>query len=250
MTERSGSGPGAPTSGDGERLARPLAIRPPDRRHQRRWVPVVAGWLALLIGLADVIEGAVPSLYAHYRLHRIFDLAPGTLTNLTRTADVLTGLLLLMLSHGLRRRKRRACRAVILLLIASAVIHLAHYPHIGRAIVTAGLLAVLVFYRREFYAVGDPRTRWRALAVLGGLVLADIAIGLSYITLVRGLQSDYSLTQRGQSVIYGLFGFSGPVQFRPEARGDLFDLLTSALGLFTLIAAAYMFLRPAEPAGG
>jgi lysyl-tRNA synthetase, class II len=249
MTERSGSGPGAPTSGDGERLARPLAIRPPDRRHQRRWVPVVAGWLALLIGLADVIEGAVPSLYAHYRLHRIFDLAPGTLTNLTRTADVLTGLLLLMLSHGLRRRKRRACRAVILLLIASAVIHLAHYPHIGRAIVTAGLLAVLVFYRREFYAVGDPRTRWRALAVLGGLVLADIAIGLSYITLVRGLQSDYSLTQRGQSVIYGLFGFSGPVQFRPEARGDLFDLLTSALGLFTLIAAAYMFLRPAEPAG-
>ncbi len=249
MTERSGSGPGAPTSGDGERLARPLAIRPPDRRHQRRWVPVVAGWLALLIGLADVIEGAVPSLYAHYRLHRIFDLAPGTLTNLTRTADVLTGLLLLMLSHGLRRRKRRACRAVILLLIASAVIHLAHYPHIGRAVVTAGLLAVLVFYRREFYAVGDPRTRWRALAVLGGLVLADIAIGLSYITLVRGLQSDYSLTQRGQSVIYGLFGFSGPVQFRPEARGDLFDLLTSALGLFTLIAAAYMFLRPAEPAG-
>ena len=249
MTERSGSGPGAPTSGDGERLARPLAIRPPDRRHQRRWVPVVAGWLALLIGLADVIEGAVPSLYAHYRLHRIFDLAPGTLTNLTRTADVLTGLLLLMLSHGLRRRKRRACRAVILLLIASAVIHLAHYPHIGRAVVTAGLLAVLVFYRREFYAVGDPRTRWRALAVLGALVLADIAIGLSYITLVRGLQSDYSLAQRGQSVIYGLFGFSGPVQFRPEGHGDLFGLLTGALGLFTLIAAAYMFLRPAEPAG-
>ena len=212
-------------------------------------MPVVAGWLALLIGLADVIEGAVPSLYAHYRLHRIFDLAPGTLTNLTRTADVLTGLLLLMLSHGLRRRKRRACRAVILLLIASAVIHLAHYPHIGRAVVTAGLLAVLVFYRREFYAVGDPRTRWRALAVLGGLVLADIAIGLSYITLVRGLQSDYSLMQRGQSVIYGLFGFSGPVQFRPETRGDLFGLLTGALGLFTLIAAAYMFLRPAEPAG-
>jgi lysyl-tRNA synthetase class 2 len=126
MTERSGPGPGAPTSGDGERPAGPVAIRPPDRRHQRRWVPVVAGWLALLIGLADVIEGAVPSLYAHYRLHRIFDLAPGTLTNLTRTADVLTGLLLLMLSHGLRRRKRRACRAVILLLIASAVIHLAH----------------------------------------------------------------------------------------------------------------------------
>ena len=212
-------------------------------------MPVVAGWLARLIGLADVIEGAVPGLYAHYRLHRIFDLAPGTLTNVTRTADVITGLLLLMLSHGLRRRKRRACRAVMLLLGAGVIIHLAHYPHLGRAFVTAVLLAALVYYRREFYAVGDPRTRWRALAVLGGLVLADIAIGLSYITLARGLSSDYSVMQRGQSVIYGLFGFSGPVQFRPESHGDLFGLLTSALGLFTLIAAAYMFLRPAEPAG-
>jgi lysyl-tRNA synthetase class 2 len=249
MTERSGPGPAAPTSGDDDRFARRFAIRPPDRRHQRRWVPVVAGWLALLIGIADVIEGAVPSLYAHYRLHRIFDLAPGTLTNVTRTADVITGLLLLMLSHGLRRRKRRACRSVILLLGASTVLHLAHYPHIGRAIVTAALLVVLLCYRREFYAVGDPRTRWRTLAVLGWLVLADLAIGLSYITLVRGLKSDYSVMQRGQSVIYGLFGFSGPVQFQPESRGDLFGLLTSALGLFTLIAAAYMFLRPAEPPG-
>jgi lysyl-tRNA synthetase, class II len=249
MTERSGPGPAAPTSGADERSAKPFATRPPDRRHQRRWVPVAAGWLALLIGLADVIEGAVPSLYAHYRLHRIFYLAPGTLTNLTRTADVITGLLLLMLSHGLRRRKRRACRAVILLLGASVVIHLAHYPHIGRAVLAAALLAVLVFYRREFYAVGDPRARWRALAVLGGLVLADIAIGLTYITLARGLRSDYSVMQRAQSVVYGLFGFSGPVQFRPEGHGDLFGLLTGALGLFTLIAIAYMFLRPAEPAG-
>jgi lysyl-tRNA synthetase, class II len=249
MAEGSGPSPEAPTAGDGSRTGKPLAIRPPDRRHQRRWVPVVAGWLALVIGIVDIVEGGVPSLYAHYRLHGLGDLAPGTLINLTRTADVITGLLLLMLSHGLRRRKRRACRAVILLLTASVVIHLVHYPHIGRAVATAALLAVLVFYRREFYAVGDPRTRWRALAVLGALVVADIAIGLSYITLARGLSSDYSVMQRAQSVIYGLFGFSGPVQFTPESKGDLFGLLTGALGLFTLIAAAYMFLRPAEPAG-
>jgi len=249
MAEGSGPGPATPTAGGGSRTGKPLAIRPPDRRHQRAWVPVVAGWLALVIGIVDIVEGGVPSLYAHYRLHGLGDLAPGTLSNLTRTADVITGLLLLMLSHGLRRRKRRACRAVILLLTASVVIHLVHYPHIGRAVVTAALLAVLVFYRREFYAVGDPRTRWRALAVLGALVMADIAIGLSYIILVRGLKTDYSVMQRGRSVIYGLFGFSGPVQFQPENRGDLFGLLTGALGLFTLIAAAYMFLRPAEPAG-
>jgi lysyl-tRNA synthetase class 2 len=249
MTERSGPAQALPATGGEARPARPSAARPPDRRHQRRWVPVAAGWLALLIGLADVIEGAVPGLYAQYRLHRIGDLAPGTLTNLTRTADVIIGLLLLMLSHGLRRRKRRACQAVTLLLGASVVIHLAHYPLIGRAVVTAALLVVLVCYRREFYAVGDPRTRWRALAVLGWLVLADLVIGLTFLTLTRGLRADYPLMLRGQSVIYGLFGFSGPVQFGPEGHGDLFDVLTSALGLFTLVATAYVFLRPAEPAG-
>jgi lysyl-tRNA synthetase class 2 len=37
------------------------------------------------------------------------------------------------------------------------------------------------------------------------------------------------------------------VRFVPEARSDLFDLLTSALGLFTLVVTAYMFLRPARP---
>src|SRR6266542_2431010 len=135
MTERSGSGQAPPATGGEARPARPSVARPPDRRHQRRWVPVAAGWLALLIGLADVTEGAVPGLYAHYRLHRIGDLAPGTLTNLTRTADVIIGLLLLMLSHGLRRRKRRACQAVTLLLGASVVIHLAHYPLVATAFV-------------------------------------------------------------------------------------------------------------------
>jgi lysyl-tRNA synthetase class 2 len=50
-----------------------------------------------------------------------------------------------------------------------------------------------------------------------------------------------------QEVIYGLVGVSGPVQWVPESRGDLFNLLTSALGIFTLLVAAYLFLRPAEP---
>jgi len=48
-------------------------------------------------------------------------------------------------------------------------------------------------------------------------------------------------------VITGLVGVSGPVQWTPEARGDLFNILTSALGIFTLIVTAYLFLRPAEP---
>jgi lysyl-tRNA synthetase, class II len=226
--------------------------RPPDRRHQRRWVPATAGWLCLLIGLADIVRVVLPGVYQHAHLHGISHYVPGTLTNVAHTLDVLTGLLLLMLSHALRRRKRRAWQAVTLLLALTVVVHLMHLP-LGVpavAVVAAVVLAALLYFRDEFYAVGDSRTRWRALAVFAGLAVADVAIGLTYILLARGLARDYSLTLRIQHVLYGLVGVTGPVQFAPESRSDLFDILTTSLGLFTLVVTAYLFLRPAKVTAG
>jgi lysyl-tRNA synthetase class 2 len=211
-------------------------------------VPIVAGWLALLIGLADIIEGARPALY-QAKLHRLAQIAPGTLSNLSRTADVIIGLLLLMLSHALRRRKKRAWQAVMLLLLSSVLLHvLVHYRHIGPAVVAGALLLILAFFRREFYAVGDRRTRWQALWALIGLAIADVIIGLAYISLARGLMTNYSLGQRVQSVLYGLVGVSGPVRFVHDTHNDRFGFLTGGLGLFTLIVTAYLFLRAARPA--
>src|SRR5712691_6498341 len=71
------------------------AARPPDRRHQRRWVPVTAGLLALLIGLAYIIEGfRTRVLYSrlNHPLHRLTEIAPGLLSILPRVADVIIGL--------------------------------------------------------------------------------------------------------------------------------------------------------------
>src|SRR5215469_5132482 len=151
MTERSGPDTATPEQ---------PAARPPDRRHQRRWVPVTAALLALLIGLAYVIEGfRTRVLYRHleHPLHRLTEIAPGVLTIVPRIADVVIGLLLLMLSHGLRRRKRRAWEGVVLLLAASVVIHfLPVGKHLIGAIPAVVLLAILCYYRKEFYAVGDP----------------------------------------------------------------------------------------------
>jgi lysyl-tRNA synthetase class 2 len=169
------------------------------------------------------------------------------MTNVTSTATVIIGLLLLMLSHGLRRRKRRAWQAVTVLLAFSVVIHAVHAPYRGQGIAAAIVLGVLLFFRDEFYAMGDPRTRWRAAGVFAGLVVADVAIGLTYMLLARRLAMDYSLWQRSVHVVYGLVGISGPVRFVPDARADLFNLLTSTLGVFTLLVTAYLFLRPAEP---
>ena len=232
--------------GDRAEHSRPQPGRGPDRRQNRRWVPITAGWLALLIGLADVVSAVIPRLQLVHRLHRIMPFVPGVLTNVTFTADVIIGLLLLMLSHGLRRRKRRAWQATCLLLGFSVLIHLVHAPSIAPGAVSAILLAGLVLYRDEFYAVGEPRTRWLAVRVFVCLLIADVAIGLTYMLLVHNLAHNYSVWQRIVHTTYGLVGVSGPVQFVPEGRSDFFNILTSSLGVFTLLVTVYLFLRPAK----
>ena len=218
---------------------------PVDRRHQHAWVPASAALLTLLIGLSDILALFRPDLV--YRLHKINYLVPGTLTTVTRSAEVIIGLMLLMLAHGLRRRKRRAWQAVAALLAFDIAIHVTNAHRMTTTIIAAVLLVALLYFREEFYAEGDRRTRWRALWVFAGLIVADVVIGCTYILLAKGLQANYSFSQRVQEVIYGLVGVSGPVQWVPEARGDLFAIFTSALGIFTLVVTVYLFLRPAEP---
>jgi lysyl-tRNA synthetase, class II len=213
-----------------------------DRRRHHVWVPRTAALLTALVGLSDIFAIFRPDL--QNKLHRY--LVPGILSNVTRTADVLIGLLLLLLAHGLRRRKRRAWQAVIALSAFDIAIHFARH-RIPTAIVAIVLCAALIYFREEFYAEGDQRTRWRAAWVFGVLVVADVVIGLTYMLLARGLVMDYSFGTRVEETLYGLVGVSGPVQWVPEARGDLFSIFTGALGLFTLVVTAYLFLRPAEP---
>jgi lysyl-tRNA synthetase, class II len=277
MTDNSGPEPGEPLTGDtaqdtsvraeskavavdlpgkppAEPQQAPQSPRPPDRRHQRRWVPVVAALLCLLIGLYYVIEGfRTHIIYSHLKhpLHKLTEIAPGLLTIVPRVADVIIGLLLLMLSHGLRRRKRRAWEGVMLLLALSVISHAvqAGREHIVPIAITLAVLVVLWLYRKEFYAGGDPRTRWRAGWVFGGLVVTDVIIGLVYIAVTHGLAASYSFPQRLQSVIFGLAGVGGPVNFTSETRSDLFAFLMGGLGLFTVIVVGYLFLRPARREG-
>ena len=215
---------------------------------QRTWVPGVTALLSLLIGLSDIIAIFRPTW--HDKLHHIDAFVPGTLTNVTVSAYAIIGLLLLLLSHGLRRRKRRAWQAVVALLAFDIVIHFVHTTtHHERiyasAVVSVVLLAALLYFHDQFYAVGDPRTRWTALWVFIGLLIADIAIGLGYQGLGH-LATNYSFSARVQDVILQLVGTTGSVRWLDDHRGDSYQLLTSALGVFTLLTTLYLFLRPAQ----
>ena len=242
---------------------RAAGVRTVDRRQQHRWVPVTAGLMMFLLGLADVTLGlTAPTNDLHARLQRLPVVVPGTVAVLTRTADIIIGLLLLMLSYGLRRRKHRAWQEVMALLIISALISLAHAiylvgHHRDTAIgVDIGfvILALLIvagaYFRTEFYAVGDPRTRWRALTALIGLLAADLIIGVGYLSGPADLSASHSFADRLQTALYGLVGVGGPVPFAShDIHGDFFYLLMGALGFVTVVVSAFLFLRPARPEG-
>jgi len=220
--------------------------RPPKDAKRLTWIPAVASLLAFLIGISDILAVFKPGL--HEKLHKVNAVVPGTLTNVTRTSDVIIGLLLLMLARGLRRRKRRAWQAVLVLLAFDVIVHFMHFPRVVSVsgIVAIVLLAVLLYRHEDFYAVGDPRTRRTVVQVFIGLVVMDFAIGLGYLAL-GPLAGDYTVPQRLQDVLYELVGVYGPVQWASDSHGDLYHLLTSTLGAFTLVATIYVFLRSAQP---
>ena len=205
---------------------------------------MVSGWLVLLIGLNNVLGGIAPRW--HHRWLEFSEVLPGTVTDVAWVFVVFTGLLLLMLARALRRRKRRAWQAVVVLLTISTVLHLVKDLSLVEASVSATMLAVLVWYRGEFFAVGDPRTRWRALYAGVLLTIGGFAIGLLFLEVnSRELVGGHDLTSRIQAIGLGMVGLNGPVRFASERWQDMFGFALGAFGFFTAVTVVYLFLRPA-----
>ena len=227
-----------------------------ERRSHRRWVPLVAGVLTFLLGVRDIAMVVRPHLWERVKV--INHVLPGKVNpavvhGAVGAALVVAGALLILLSHALRRRKRRAWRAVVAVLLVTATLHLLHGPFTWRETVDwlpldAVFVIALVLYRREFFAVGDPRTRWLALWAFLGLTAGSFVLGSLFIEVrpneVVGTAGFLTVAQH---VLYGLVGVSGPIHFRGDRTGDLITLTLGTLGGFTALTTVYLLFRPAEP---
>jgi lysyl-tRNA synthetase class 2 len=213
---------------------------------KRPWIPALAGYASLLVGLLDIVKALAPRLQ-HTRMGQWSDLLPGIATTVARATSLVVGIMLVMTAHALRRRKVRAWRAVVVLLPVSAVMGFIHLRPVT-ATISLALLAVLVAGRGEFYALSDPRSRWRALWNL--LVLGAIDIGLGYV-IVGARQGAVvgrpGVLDRLEHVALGLVGIEGPVTFTVERVSDLVYFCLVALGTLTAVTTLYLALRPERP---
>ncbi|WP_190213826.1 phosphatidylglycerol lysyltransferase domain-containing protein [Kitasatospora indigofera] len=213
----------------------------------RAWLPGAVGYACLLIGLLDVASAVFPKL-RRTRMHSFAGQLPGGTTTLAAVGTLMVGLLLVLLAHALRRRKQRAWRAVCVLLPIGAALHILRWHQIGPAVVSLVLLAVMLVHRGEFYAKADPRTRWRAVANLIVMGTVSVLLGLLIVSVRWKAEiHDPSMLDRLQHVVYGLFGFEGPIDYNSDRISDLVAYLLGALGLVTAGTTTYLALRPERP---
>jgi lysyl-tRNA synthetase class 2 len=204
----------------------------------------VIALLTGLLGLVDIVSAVTPE-----RSRRITELTrdlPVSVVHAASAGAVIAGILLIMLAHGLRRRKRRAWRAAVVLLIASSVLHIAKGLDVEEAVGTLVLAVIIVLLHREFYAAGDPRTRWSAPVALATMFILSCVLGMIML-FAQGVQGAPSLWSRFREVLYGLVGLSGPLHYTRDSTADVVFFILLGLGLATVLLPTYLLLRSPEP---
>jgi lysylphosphatidylglycerol synthetase-like protein (DUF2156 family) len=166
-------------------------VHPLVKPKPRPWIPRAAGIACYLIGLLDIIYALFPAFRNTKQIrsvsaHDVSHFVPGLEINpYGVAASLIIGVLLVLLAHGLRRRKHRAWMGVVGLLVLTLAAHLVAFDghFVPRAtgdgvVFPIVVLVLLVVYRNEFYALSDPRSRWRAIWTFFCLLIIDLGLGL------------------------------------------------------------------------
>ncbi|MET7270368.1 phosphatidylglycerol lysyltransferase domain-containing protein [Streptomyces flaveolus] len=210
-------------------------------------VPVLVGRACTLVGLLNVAAGVFPR-FRHSRMHALAEVLPGAFGPFAAALSLSAGVLLLLLAHGLKRRKRRAWRAAVALLPLGAAAQFTYRHSLVGVLVSLVLLAPLLRHRDQFAALPDPRSRWKALANFVLMGAGSLALGLVIVSVhPHRMVGDPSLADRIAHVLYGLFGFEGPVDYRGNTSWTVAFSL-GALGLLTAVTTIYLAFRPEHPA--
>ena len=211
-----------------------------------RTVPRLLGNLTYLVGAVDLVTGLLHTW--RVRLEGLTELLPGALSDAAAAATVVSGVFLLVLGHSLKRRKRRAWRAAVVLLALSVVLHVLKTDPAAAVVALVGL-ALLLRYRGEFEALGDPSTRWRAVRAFAVLLLVSVVSGILVIWLNRhevvgGFPGPGELARE---LVLGFVGDNGPLTFTRDRPADVVGSLLLAVGLMTMLTPVYLALRTPEP---
>ncbi|MCU1678618.1 MAG: hypothetical protein JWM93_3376 [Frankiales bacterium] len=217
-----------------------------DRRTRRAWIPRAAAWVIGLSGLFNIASALTPRLY--HRVHLLAERLPVEVTGAATGATVFLGVMLLLLTRGLRRRKYRAHHLAVAVLVITAFLHVARGFESGEALYAMVQDGVLLINRGEFYAASDPRTRWGALALFMTVFPVSVVLGVAVLMWrAHDVAPPHPFLAELEEVLLGLVGVEGPLQFLRPGMDRAFGTGLFVLGCLIGLSTIYLVLRPAEP---
>jgi lysyl-tRNA synthetase class 2 len=182
------------------------------------------------------------------RLEELSPFIPEPASAAAVALTAMSGLLLVLLAHGLRRRKRRAWRVAVAVCLVLVVTHVVKGLDVEEALLSGALLGLLVYARNEFTAKGDPSTRWLAVRAFVYLAVGGVAAGMTMIMMYRTrVLGAPTFGQEALTVLRGFVGLPGPVQFRSVRADTVVSSTLAGFAMLALLVTAYLALRPLEP---
>jgi len=211
-------------------------------------IPKWIGRLTFLLGainLAANISGKFRPV-----AHRLHNFLPTIVNSTAFSTALFTSLTLILLARGLGRRKRRAWNITVLVLalnLLSDIFRIHHHPL--QIVTNSILLVVLLLLRKEFYAISDPSTRNQPIYAFFIILSFTIIAALLMIYYRHGNQviGNPSFKNVLLTVLEGMVGVTGPVEFVNQRVSDTVDFSLGALGIFTIVLPLFLFFRRVAP---
>ncbi len=211
-------------------------------------IPRWLGRLTFLLGLLNLTA----NIFRKFQpvAHRINKYLPTVINSTAFSTALFTSLVLILVARGLGRRKRRAWNITVLVLalnLISDIFRIHHHPI--QILSNSILLVVLLLLRKEFYAISDPSTRNQPIYAFIIILSFTIIAGLLMIYYRHGHQlvGNPSFKNVFLTVIEGMIGVSGPVEFVNQRVSDTAEFSLAALGIFTIVIPLFLFFRRVTP---
>jgi len=208
-----------------------------------------AGWAArvvALLGVVSVLSAIFPPI--HRRLEWLLQVLPDSAPGVAAGATTALGLMLLALSSGLRQRKHGAWLVAVVTSGALVLLHLVKGLDVEEALLSVGVLVLLLVTRPAFTGARNPRSARRAVAVFAGSLSAATATGVGLLMVdPDDVLGSPSFRQVLEQVWFGFAGLPGGVRFTSSLASGR---IATTLLLLGIAVAALTLTTVLRPAGG
>ncbi len=208
--------------------------------------PVWVSRIVFVVGLVSLLSAYLPGIAARTRL--IDEVVPAAFPAAATTGGAAIGVVLIVLSRGLRRGKARAWTVALLLTSLATAIHVLRGLQAEQAFLCVLLIVLLLASRKNFTARPDPRSLRKVVGILVLGPLVGTALGWLWLAVDSDGQAPATgSADRLAQAALGLLGIPGPVSFTSVRSETIVTVGLAILGAAIIVLAV---VNAMVPSGG